>query len=184
MCQHGHSHGRHETWITPATSRYLSSKMVQMHLGDTMPPHTTGPGREEVIIVLFGSVEINIGGEVKTFVSGETCFIPAETLHSVTCMDEGGAQYAYVVTNKLAANASRGFWASVRAWWADVNAVRQRFGHSHCNGGGNGGTSSPSPVASSLVSSARRWPFAPCTGSPEKTTLSRETISSNLHNSL
>lgn len=103
MCQF-HQHGHVETWVTPESSRHLTSKMVQMHQGDEMPPHTTGPGREEVIVVLFGAVEVTLGVNgsqvVKTVVSGETCFIPEDTVHAVACQDEGGAQYAYVVTKR------------------------------------------------------------------------------------
>jgi quercetin dioxygenase-like cupin family protein len=102
MCDfaNGHQHGRHEQWVTPADSQRLSSKLVTLFPGDGVPEHTTGPGREEVIIVLYGSIEAVVNGTKLERVSGETLFIAENTPHSIRNQGEDPAQYCYCVTKK------------------------------------------------------------------------------------
>ena len=100
MCEL-HQHAKIESWITPEDSKHLSSKMVSLFPGETMPPHTTGPDREEVIIAIYGSLIVTLDGRRRIVSSGEGLFIPANTMHSVTSLEpDAGAQYAYVVTKK------------------------------------------------------------------------------------
>ena len=107
MCDQ-HKHAKVETWITPENSRHLSSKMVQLYPGEEIPWHTTGPGREEVIVCIYGKIEIArqtdatpAGGEVwSTLYSGEACFIPENCNHAVANTSDAGAQYAYVCVKK------------------------------------------------------------------------------------
>lgn len=102
MCTE-HTHAKLEEWITPETSRHLSAKMVHLWPGDSIPTHSTGPGREEVIVCLYGSIVLEINGSVQSLSSGEALFIPENTLHSVRPMNNEGAQYCYVVTKKQTA---------------------------------------------------------------------------------
>lgn len=107
MCDQ-HRHAKIETWITPEDSRHLSAKMVQLYPGEEIPWHTTGPGREEVITVIYGTLEIarqNEGAPAgatswERFSSGEACFIPENCNHAVANTGDEGAQYVYVVTKK------------------------------------------------------------------------------------
>ena len=107
MCDK-HTHAKVETWITPESSRHLSAKMIGLFPGESMPAHTTGPGREEVIICIYGKIEVSrqtdatpAGGETwSTLFSGEACFIPENCVHEVANTSDAPAQYAYVVTKK------------------------------------------------------------------------------------
>jgi len=64
-----------------------------------MPEHTTGPGREEVIICIYGTIAVTLEGRQSLVASGEAIFIPANTRHAVKPHD-GAAQYAYVATKQ------------------------------------------------------------------------------------
>ena len=100
MCEL-HQHAKIETWITPEDSKHLSAKMVSLFPGDTMPTHTTGPDREEVIICIYGMLAVELNGRRCIVSSGEGLHIPANTLHSVASLDpQESAQYAYVVTKR------------------------------------------------------------------------------------
>lgn len=111
MCDK-HTHSKIEEWVTPINSQYLSSKMVHLFPGDHVHAHSTGPGREEVLVILFGSVTVTLNEKTKrTYHSGETCFIPAETLHEVSNDDaETPAQYCYCVTKKQPADVADLSW--------------------------------------------------------------------------
>lgn len=97
MCDK-HTHAKLEQWVTPINSQHLSSKLVTLFPGESIHEHTTGPGREEVLVILYGAVTVRQGKTERRYVSGETCFIPAETLHAVRNDDNDPAQYCYVVT--------------------------------------------------------------------------------------
>lgn len=100
MCDK-HQHATIETWITPEDSQHLSAKMVSLFPGDTMPEHTTGPEREEVIICIYGMLAVTVAGRRCIVSSGEGIHIPANTLHSVASLDpQESAQYAYVATKR------------------------------------------------------------------------------------
>lgn len=99
MCDKlNHSHGPIETWVTPRESARLRSKLIQLAPGQEMPAHTTGPGREEVITCIFGTVRVRKGNEVHTVTAGEAIFIPENTLHAVYNREEDHALYCYVVS--------------------------------------------------------------------------------------
>lgn len=107
MCDQ-HKHAKVETWITPENSRHLSSKMVQLYPGEEIPWHTTGPGREEVIVCIYGTIEVAIqppdapagAPSWRAVPSGEAVFIPENTNHAVANTSDAGAQYAYIVTKQ------------------------------------------------------------------------------------
>lgn len=106
MCDKNHNHGLVETWVTPINSLRLKSKLVQLAPGQFMPPHTTGPGREEVITCIFGSVEVMTRKDgacmadtnFQTLTAGQACFIPENTLHAINNREEDHALYSFVVT--------------------------------------------------------------------------------------
>ena len=104
MCEHKHEHP--EAWVTPEDSRFLSSKQIILHHGQSIPKHTTGPSKEEVIVCTFGSVKVHgmTGGLawVETLHAGNYLFIPEDTDHSVEFNECGSdhAIYVYVV-NKV-----------------------------------------------------------------------------------
>lgn len=121
MCdKHKHGSGVNEFWITDKDSRFLSSKCVVLHEGEKMPMHTTGPGKEEVIVCCAGSIKVKTdmrtgpphsvewsrrgkqGVEFKMY-QGEAVFIPANTKHSVHFNKAGAdhAIYVYVVNKAL-----------------------------------------------------------------------------------
>lgn len=105
MCDSAkHTHTKIEEWITPINSRFLSSKMVHLFPGDHVHEHSTGPGREEVLIILYGSVTVTLEKSSRIYSSGETCFIPEDTLHAVSNDGDAPAQYAYICTKKRAVN--------------------------------------------------------------------------------
>lgn len=99
-----HHHGLIETWVTPKESTRLRSKLVQLAPGESMPAHTTGPGREEVITCIFGTLEVMTqrAGELAaahaTLTAGEAIFIGEDTLHEITNATEDHALYAFVVS--------------------------------------------------------------------------------------
>jgi quercetin dioxygenase-like cupin family protein len=98
MCDKNHKHqGTLEQWITPEDSTRLRSKLVQLSPGATMPEHTTGPGREEVITCIFGTLRVTVAGQTRTLTAGQAAFIPPQTLHSLTNPEEDHALYSYVV---------------------------------------------------------------------------------------
>lgn len=99
MCDN-HRHNKIEEWITPINSRHLSSKMVHLFPGDHIHAHTTGPGREEVLVILFGTLTITTPAGAKEYTSGEACFIPENTVHRVDNASDAPAQYAYIVTKR------------------------------------------------------------------------------------
>lgn len=99
MCDKlNHSHGLIETWITPIDSQRLRAKLVQLAPGQAVPEHSTGKGREEVIVCIFGTIHVKRGSEVLILTAGEACFIPEETLHSVSNLEEDHALYSFTVT--------------------------------------------------------------------------------------
>lgn len=93
---------KHELWLTPEKSKYLSSKQVILHPGESMPEHTTGPGREEVIICMGGCLSVIIGKKRRTLHFADTAFIPENTKHQIDCKGKENASYVYVVTKKAA----------------------------------------------------------------------------------
>jgi quercetin dioxygenase-like cupin family protein len=96
-----HQHARIETWITPAYSERLTAKMIHLFPGDTMPEHTTGPGREEVIVCIYGAIVVTLADRSVEITSGETYFIPENTKHAIALAEgQDGAQYAYVATKR------------------------------------------------------------------------------------
>jgi quercetin dioxygenase-like cupin family protein len=105
VCDKNHNHGLIETWVTPKESTRLRSKLVQLAPGEFMPIHSTGPGREEVITCIFGSVEVMTRAEgphnppmFATLTAGEACFIAEHTWHKITNKDpEAHALYCFVV---------------------------------------------------------------------------------------
>lgn len=99
MCDQ-HKHAKIETWITPENSLHLSSKMVQLFPGEGIPDHTTGPGREEVIVCIYGTIEVAFDNRIETVASGQAIFIGENTHHAVLNNSDAGAQYAYIVTKK------------------------------------------------------------------------------------
>lgn len=101
MCDN-HKHAKLEEWVTPINSRHLSSKMVHLFPADHVHEHTTGPGREEVLVVLFGSIVVTTPTTQREYFSGETCFIPEDTAHRIDNTSDAPAQYCYVATKKPA----------------------------------------------------------------------------------
>ena len=100
MCEL-HQHAKIESWITPEDSRHLSAKMVHLFPGDTVPEHTTGPGREEVIVCIYGTIAVTLEGRQCIVASGEALFIPEDTKHAVAlATDCDGAQYVYTATKR------------------------------------------------------------------------------------
>lgn len=91
---------RHEHWVTPQNSRHLTCKQVTLHPGESMPDHSTGPGREEVITCLNGSLKVRINGKIEELHFADSIFIPEDTLHSVSNESEEDASYVFVVTRK------------------------------------------------------------------------------------
>ena len=101
MCDKHHTHDIHEIWITPENSQRLTSKMVTLFPGQHMHEHSTGPGREEVIVVIYGAVTVCVENRgSRLYVSGEACFIPEDTKHEIRNHQDAPAQYAFVVTKK------------------------------------------------------------------------------------
>lgn len=90
----------HESWITPECSKHLTAKMVVLPPGHGMAEHTTGPGREEVLIVLQGTIQLVVEGDVRELYFGDTAFIPVRTRHSITNHSNEQAGYCFVVTKK------------------------------------------------------------------------------------
>lgn len=110
MCdKSNHSHGLIETWVTPIDSQRLRAKLVQLEPGQSMPAHSTGPGREEVITCIFGSVIVTIGTTTHTLTAGEACYIPENTQHSVNNMESDHALYCFVVSVPTFHNSVNGF---------------------------------------------------------------------------
>lgn len=103
MCDQ-HQHAKVETWITPESSRHLSSKMVQLYPGEEIPWHTTGPDREEVIVCIYGMLTLCIDcpglKAVVPISSGQAHFIPENCNHRIFNHTDAPAQYAYVVTKR------------------------------------------------------------------------------------
>lgn len=100
MCDN-HKHAKIETWVTPENSQHLSSKMVHLFPGQSMATHTTGPDREEVIVVIYGTIVVPIESQPHIVSSGEALYIPANSRHAVAlATDCDGALYCYVVTKK------------------------------------------------------------------------------------
>lgn len=99
MCDQ-HQHAKVETWITPENSRHLSAKMIGLFPGEGIPDHTTGPEREEVILCIYGTIEVAFDNRIETVTSGNTVFIPENTHHAVLNNSDAPAQYAYVATKR------------------------------------------------------------------------------------
>lgn len=96
-----HTHTKIEEWITPINSRHLSSKMVHLFPGDHVHFHSTGAGREEIIVCLFGKIVVQFDKSAKELSSGETCFIAENTNHAISNdTTDTPAQYVYCVTKK------------------------------------------------------------------------------------
>ena len=98
MCDH--IHARHETWISPINSRHLTSKHVILHPGESMPDHSTGKDREEVLTCLSGKLKVKIGIAETELEFGDSVFIPEDTLHSVSNETDADASYVFVVTKQ------------------------------------------------------------------------------------
>ncbi len=97
MCDHT----KHETWVSPINSRHLSAKSVTLHPGESMPDHSTGKDREEVVVCLSGRLTVKIGCAETEIEFGDTLFIPSDTLHSLTNNSKTeDASYVFVVTKK------------------------------------------------------------------------------------
>lgn len=109
MCEKSH-HGLIETWVTPKESTRLRSKLVQLAPGEKMPFHTTGPGREEIITCIFGTIRVRKGEEVHTLRAGDAIFIPANTMHSIHNRDADHALYCYVVSMLTVEDYRNGQW--------------------------------------------------------------------------
>lgn len=90
----------HQAWVTPESSKHLTSKAIILHPGQSMPKHSTGQGREEVIVCLEGPLELTIGNEARLLFVGDTAFVPENTEHSLINPGEDNAAYVYVVTKK------------------------------------------------------------------------------------
>lgn len=101
MCDN-HKHAKLEEWVTPINSAHLSSKMVHLFPGDHVHAHTTGPGREEVLVIIYGTITVTTPAGAREYSSGEACFIPAETTHRIDNLSEAPAQYCYTVTKRQA----------------------------------------------------------------------------------
>ena len=105
MCDnHEHKHTAVEEWVTPEGSKHLSAKMVQLWPGEHIHPHTTGKDREEVLVCIYGTIHVSVAGKDHVVSSGQALFIPENTWHGVVNLDEGPAQYCYVVTKKKPAS--------------------------------------------------------------------------------
>ena len=98
MCDQHHT--RHETWVSPINSRHLTSKHVILHPGESMPDHTTGKDREEVLTCLSGKLRVKIGCAEAELEFGDSVFIPEYTLHSVSNETDADASYVFVVTKQ------------------------------------------------------------------------------------
>jgi len=98
MCDQAHT--RHETWVSPINSRHLTSKHVILHPGESMPDHTTGKDREEVITCLSGRLTVRFGKVVHEMEFADSIHIPEDTLHSVSNETDADASYVFVVTKQ------------------------------------------------------------------------------------
>lgn len=116
MCDHT----KHETWVSPINSRHLTSKMVILHPGESMPEHSTGEHREEVLICLSGKLRVRIGCAEDWLEFGDTVFIPEETLHSIRNESDADASYVFVVTKQRPAP---GRWRGMTV--AEARAMNQ-----------------------------------------------------------
>ena len=96
---------KHELWLTPEKSRHLTAKQVTLHPGEVMARHTTGPGREEVITCLSGSISVIVGKKRRNLHFGDSIFIPEDTEHEIHQRGEENASYVFVVTKKQAVSA-------------------------------------------------------------------------------
>jgi quercetin dioxygenase-like cupin family protein len=97
MCD---QHVRHETWVSPINSRHLTSKHVILHPGESMPDHSTGKDREEVLTCLSGTLTVRFGKVSWVIGFSESVFIPEDTLHSIHNQTDADASYVFVVTKK------------------------------------------------------------------------------------
>jgi quercetin dioxygenase-like cupin family protein len=82
-----------------APGREVIQVRVEFDPGYAAPRHTH-PG-EEIIYVLEGTLEYQIGGKVTTVKPGDVLFVPAGTIHSVKNIGSGnGAELATYVVEK------------------------------------------------------------------------------------
>jgi quercetin dioxygenase-like cupin family protein len=82
-----------------APGREVVQVRVDFDAGYTAPRHTH-PG-EEIIYVLEGTLEYQIGGKVTTVQPGDVLFVPAGTIHSVKNIGSGnGAELATYIVEK------------------------------------------------------------------------------------
>src|SRR3954468_13306167 len=82
-----------------APGREVIQVRVEFDPGYAAPRHTH-PG-EEIIYVLEGTLEYQIGGKVTTVKPGDVLFVPAGTIHSVKNIGSGnGAELATYIVEK------------------------------------------------------------------------------------
>ncbi len=87
---------RFESIIRPPESKIIKSGRVILKPGEEIGKHTT-TNREEIIVVLRGVASIIISNSPHIVNSGETFFVPINTLHNVINNSDHNLEYIYIV---------------------------------------------------------------------------------------
>ncbi len=87
----------YESLVKPPVSKRIKSGKVTLKAGEEVGQHVT-ENKEEIIIVLRGSVTLVKGTESIPLKTGDAHFVPEGTVHNVINKSTDEAVYVYVVS--------------------------------------------------------------------------------------